>query len=139
MRHFRAGEPTADPSPLVTSPTLLGRLKAADTDQPAWAEFVLRYGRLLHRWCRDWRLPEGDAEEVTQAVLVKLAQKMRTFTYDRARSFRAYLKTLARYAWCDFLQERRRLDCGSGDPSDLRALEDIEASDDLARRLDERF
>src|SRR5688572_3731876 len=93
---------------LSTSATLLARLRVGETDQPAWAEFVRRYERLIHGWCRHWRLSESDAEEVTQAVLVKLAEKMRDFRYDPARSFRAYLKTLARYAWCDFLEARRR-------------------------------
>ena len=38
---------------------------------------------------------------------------MRTFHYDPAKSFRAYLKTLARYAWCDFLEASRRPGAGS--------------------------
>jgi RNA polymerase sigma-70 factor (ECF subfamily) len=126
-------------SVLSTSASLLARLRVGETDEPAWAEFVRRYGRLIHGWCRHWRLPEADAEEVTQAVLVKLAEKMRDFRYDPARSFRAYLKTLARYAWCDFLEARRRPGAGSGDTDVLRALEAVEAGDDLVRRLGEQF
>src|SRR5262245_34103920 len=129
----------ADPSALMTSPTLLGRLKQADTDQAAWSEFVRRYGRLVYGWCRHWRLEEADAEEVTQAVLVKLAEKMRAFVYDPSKSFRAYLKTLARYAWCDFLEARRCPGAGSGDTVVLRALEAVEAGDDLVHRLNEQF
>jgi RNA polymerase sigma-70 factor (ECF subfamily) len=129
----------ADHSALVTSPTLLARLKTTDTDQLAWAEFVRRYGRLIYGWCRHWRLAESDAEEVTQAVLVKLAEKMRTFTYDPSKSFRAYLKTLSRYAWCDFLEARKRPGAGSGDTEVLRALEAVEAGDDLVRRLNDQF
>src|SRR5262245_27707215 len=105
----------AERSALVTSPSLLARLKGADTDPPAWAEFVRRYDPLVQGWCRYWRLGEGDAEEVTQTVLVKLAEKMRGFAYDPQRSFRAYLKTLARYAWLDFLEARKRHDAGTGD------------------------
>lgn len=126
-------------SALMTSPSLLARLKAAETDQPAWEEFVRRYGPLIHGWCRHWRLPESDAEEVTQVVLVKLAEKMRAFAYDPSRSFRAYLKTLARYAWCDFLEARKRPGAGSGDSRVLRALEAVEAGDDLVQRLNVQF
>lgn len=129
----------ADHSALLTSPTLLARLKEPTPDQPAWAEFVRRYGRLVHAWCRHWRLSEADAEEVTQVVLVKLAEKMRAFAYDPSKSFRAYLKTLARYAWCDFLEAKKRPGAGSGDTEVLRALQELAAGDDLIRRLDDQF
>jgi RNA polymerase sigma-70 factor (ECF subfamily) len=64
---------------------------------------------------------------------------MRTFTYDPARSFRAYLKTLVRYAWCDFLGQRSQAGAGSGDSAVLRALEAVAAGDDLVQRLNEQF
>src|SRR5262249_3473264 len=124
---------------LVTSASLLGQLREGQTDHAAWAEFVRRYGPLVHAWCRRWGLQEADAQDVTQAVLLRLAQKMRDFSYDPDRSFRAYLKTLARYAWCDFLDSRRSPGAGSGDTEVLRALQAVEAGDDLLRRLDEQF
>jgi RNA polymerase sigma-70 factor (ECF subfamily) len=91
-----------------TSPSLLGRLRQDTTDEQAWAEFVKRYGAQILQWCRKGKLQEADAHDVTQTVLVKLAGKMRTFTYDPTRSFRAYLKTLTNYALCDFLDGRKR-------------------------------
>ena len=91
-----------------TSTTLLGRLRHEPADQAAWGQFVERYGPLVYAWCRQWRLQEADAEDVTQAVLVRLSARMRTFTYDPAKSFRAYLMTLARYAWCDFLETSKQ-------------------------------
>jgi RNA polymerase sigma-70 factor (ECF subfamily) len=127
-----------DGSPLQTSASLLGRLHDP-ADRVAWGEFVRRYGPMVYRWCRHWNLQEADAQDVTQVVLVKLAEKMRTFAYDRSRSFRAYLKTLARYAWCDFLEQHKRPGAGSGDSQVLRALETVEAGDDLVRRLNEQF
>jgi RNA polymerase sigma-70 factor (ECF subfamily) len=122
-----------------TSATLLDRLRQAPADQAAWAEFVRRYGPQVYRWCRRWRLQPADAEDVTQAVLVKLSAKLRTFTYDPARSFRAYLRALARYAWCDLLEGGRRPGAGSGDTEVLKLLEAVEAGDDLVRLLDESF
>jgi len=126
-------------SAFQTSATLLARLAQRDTDQEAWAELVRRYGPLIHGWCRRWRLQGADADEVTQAVLVKLADRMRGFRYDPSRSFRAYLKTLARYAWCDLLKARMRPGQGSGDTAVLRALEAVGAGDDLVRRFDEQL
>jgi RNA polymerase sigma-70 factor (ECF subfamily) len=122
-----------------TSASLLGRLRGGSVDQAAWGEFVQRYGRQIYRWCRRWKLQEADAQDVTQTVLVKLADKMRDFQYEPARSFRAYLKALTHYAWCDFLESRRRPDAGSGDSQVLEALQTVAARDDLVQRLSEEF
>jgi RNA polymerase sigma-70 factor (ECF subfamily) len=124
---------------MQTSASLLGRLRSDPTDQTAWSEFVRRYAPQIYSWCRKWRLQDTDAQDVTQAVLMKLAEKMRTFTYDPARSFRAYLKTLAHYACCDFLESRQRPDRGSGDTKVLDQLESVEARDDLLAHLDAAF
>src|SRR5262245_38521038 len=122
-----------------TSTTLLGRLRQEPADQAAWVEFVRRYGPHIYRWCRHWRLQEADAEDVTQAVLVRLTERMRTFTYDPARSFRAYLRAVARYAWCDFLEARKQPGAGGGGSCVLGLLETVEAGDDLEQRLSEEF
>jgi RNA polymerase sigma factor (sigma-70 family) len=125
------------PTPL-TSTTLLGRLRQEPADQEAWAEFVRRYGPQVYRWCRRWRLQEADAEDVTQAVLARLSVRMRTFARDPARSFRAYLRTLARYAWCDFLEASKQPGVGGGCDV-LELLDTVEAGDDLEQRLSEQF
>jgi RNA polymerase sigma-70 factor (ECF subfamily) len=128
----------ADSSP-NTSTALLGRLRQEAPDPEAWPQFVRRYGPLLYRWCRAWNLQEADIEDVTQTVLVKLARRLRTFQYDPAQSFRAYLKTLAHYAWCDLVADQQRPGAGTGDSAVLRQLEGTAARDDLARRLEEDF
>jgi RNA polymerase sigma-70 factor (ECF subfamily) len=126
------------PTPL-TSTTLLGRLRQEPADQEAWTEFVRRYGPHVYRWCRRWRLQEADAQDVTQAVLVRLADRMRTFAYEPAGSFRAYLKTLARYAWYDFLEASKQPDAGVGGSDVLKRLQSVEAEGDLLQRLNEQF
>jgi RNA polymerase sigma factor (sigma-70 family) len=120
-----------------TSPSLLGRLRDA-ADQQAWVEFVRRYGPLIYGWSRRWRLAETDAEDVTQTVLVKLIEKMRAFEYDPARSFRAFLKTLTHYAWCDLLRARQRHGAAGGEGVQ-EALASLEARDDLVQRLSAEF
>jgi RNA polymerase sigma factor (sigma-70 family) len=119
-----------------TSPTLLGRLRQAPADQAAWAEFVDRYGPKVYHWCRQWRLQEADAQDVTQDVLAKLAAKMRGFAYDPARSFRSWLKTLTRHALDDFVTARGQVAVGGGR---LGELETVAARADLLRRLEETF
>jgi RNA polymerase sigma factor (sigma-70 family) len=127
------------PSSMATRVSLLGRLQLAPSDQQAWAEFVRRYGPLVLNWCRRWRLQEADAEDVTQTVLVRLAQKLRTFTYDPAKSFRAYVRTVAHYVWVEYLEGRRRPDQGAGDSVVLQMLGTVESRDDLADRLAAEF
>jgi RNA polymerase sigma-70 factor (ECF subfamily) len=122
-----------------TSASLLAQLRQEVASQAAWDEFVRRYGPLIRTWCRRWRLQEADVHDVTQTVLVKLADKMRTFAYDPSKSFRAYLKTLARYAWCDFLEAYKRPGAGTGETEMILKLESVEAGEDLVQRLNEQF
>jgi RNA polymerase sigma-70 factor (ECF subfamily) len=119
--------------------TLLGRLLKDPTNQAVWSEFVEHYGGKIYGWCRKWNLQEADAQDVTQDVLVKLADKMKTFRYDPSGSFRAWLKTITRHAWQDFLDNRKRLVQGSGDSGVLTMLESVEAHDDLLKHLEEEF
>ena len=120
-----------------TSASLLARLREAPADQTAWAAFVDRYGRKVYGWCRHWGLQEADAQDVTQDVLVRLAEKMRGFAYDPSRSFRAWLKTLARHALSDFCDARGRAAAGGSQAVEL--LHAVEAREDLLLRLEGEF
>src|SRR5436189_5212995 len=104
-----------------TSPTLLGRLREAPTDQAAWDEFVERYGRKIYVWCRQWNLQEADAEDVTQNVLIKLADKMKVFVYDPEKSFRGWLKTVTRNAWSDYWATRKAVAMGGSQAVEMLA------------------
>lgn len=123
----------------ATSASLLARLGADPGDAGAWEEFVRRYGRQILHWCRHWRLQEADAEDVAQTVLLRVAKQMHAFRYDPARSFRAWLKTVAHAAWCDWLEAQKRQARGSGDSRVLDLLGSVEARDDLLRTLDAEY
>jgi RNA polymerase sigma-70 factor (ECF subfamily) len=122
-----------------TRVSLLGRLRRDPTNQAAWEEFVGHYGGKIYGWCRKWNLQEADAQDVTQNVLLKLAQKMREFTYDPAGSFRAWLKIITHHAWQDFLEARRRPGLGSGDSQVGQLLNSVEAREDLMKQLEEEM
>ncbi len=122
-----------------TRVSLLARLQGAATDPSAWDEFVARYGPKIEGWCRRWGLQDADTQDVTQTVLVQVAAKIRSFVYDPTRSFRAWLKTLARHAWSDFVSDRQRAVAGSGGSDILAALSTAAARDDLEQRLAEAF
>ncbi len=57
--------------------------------------------------CRKLGLSDEQAEETLQAVLVRLADRMRTFIYDPSRSFRAWLRRLVRSQVIDDWRRRR--------------------------------
>src|SRR4051812_8020641 len=121
----------------TTRVTLLTRLRQAPSDHAGWDEFVERYGRHIFRWCRQWKLQDADAEDVTQDILVKLTQKLRSFDYDPSRSFRGWLKTVAHHAWRDCEDSRRRVHAATGDTQE--AILTLEAREDLVRKLEEAF
>lgn len=121
-----------------TSLTLLQRLRMDTQSEQAWEQFVQRYHPRIRQWCRQWGAQEADADDVAQAVLTKLTQRLRTFRYDPSRSFRAYLKTMTQNVWSDLLAMRQRGGM-PGDSRTLRLLDSLEARQDLERRLAEDF
>jgi RNA polymerase sigma factor (sigma-70 family) len=123
----------------TTRVTLLTRLGQDPTDQAAWDVFVERYGRHIYRWCRQWKLQDADAEDVTQDILLKLAQKLRHFAYDPSRSFRGWLKTVAHHAWRDFVDSPCRARAAAGDSQVWGLMQTLEAREDLIQKLQEAF
>jgi RNA polymerase sigma-70 factor (ECF subfamily) len=128
----------ADPSS-TTSVSLICRLGREPTDQNAWRDFVARYGPKVAHWCHAWGLKESEAEDVTQAVLLRLSAAMSRFTYDPSRSFRGWLRTLARHAYADLLRGRDLLDGATGGRAGDEAIRTVAARDDLVGRLEGEF
>ena len=123
----------------TTCVTLLNQLRQDPSDQAGWEEFVERYGRHIYRWCRQWKLQDADAEDVTQNILVKLTQTLGAFAYDPSRSFRSWLKTVAHHAWRDFEDSRRRVQSVAGNRQVQEVMTTLEAREDLAQKLEEAF
>ena len=123
----------------TTRVTLLAQLRQDPSDQAGWDEFVERYGPHIYRWCRQWKLQDADAEDVTQDILVKLTQKLRGFAYDPSRSFRGWLKTVAHPAWRDFEDSRRCAQRAAGESQAHELMLTLEAREDLAQKLEEAF
>jgi RNA polymerase sigma-70 factor (ECF subfamily) len=129
----------ADATLPTTRATLLIRLRQDPSGQAGWEEFVERYGRHIYRWCRRWNLQDADAEDVTQDILLKLTQTLRTFAYDPSRSFRGWLKTVAHHAWRDFADSRRHAQRAAGDGRAQELMLTLEAREDLVQKLEEAF
>jgi RNA polymerase sigma-70 factor (ECF subfamily) len=129
----------ANSADLETRASLLERLGRTPTDAEAWREFAVHYGAVVLEWCRKWDLQEADAQDVTQNVMLKLAEKMQSFAYDPAKSFRGWLRTLAHHAWADFVEGRKRPGHGSGDSAVGRILDSTQAREELSQRLEAQY
>jgi RNA polymerase sigma-70 factor (ECF subfamily) len=103
-----------------------------------WDEFVSRYRPKIFAWCRRWGLQEPDADDVTQNVLVKLTEKMRSFRYDPAQSFRRWLRTVTHNTCIDYA-DRWHKQRGSGNTEVLKLLQSVEAHSELAAQLEATF
>jgi RNA polymerase sigma-70 factor (ECF subfamily) len=121
----------------LTSVSLLGRLRHNPNDQRAWCQFVDRYGRKIYGWCRQWRLQEADAQDVTQNVLAELARELSAFEYRPSGSFRGWLRTVVYRAWCDYLRQRQREVQGTGGDAVFAQLSSVAAGEDLLRQLND--
>ena len=81
-------------------------------DVEAWRRFVDAYTPLVYGYCRQRRLQESDARDVTQNVFFAVSRAMRSFQYDPQRGrFRSWLGTITcreirRYlTWVNRLQD----------------------------------
>ena len=90
---------------LSTPLTLLERLRR-NKDPDAWGRFVDLYSPLLFEWSRRNRVPEADAGDLVQNVLVRLIKQMPIFERRPDGSFRGWLFTVLRNSWRD---QRRAL------------------------------
>ena len=106
-----------------TSISLLEKLR--DGDPAAWKDAHRLYGPMILKWCRDMRLQEADAQDLSQKVLLKLFRRMSGFHYDPTKSFRAYLKTLVHYAWCDLVEDWKKSPLGNSEQIDEAAGADL--------------
>ncbi|WP_020475342.1 RNA polymerase sigma factor [Zavarzinella formosa] len=87
--------------------SLLERLRRKD-DPDAWRRFVELYSPLLSEWSRRNRVPEAEAEDLVQNVLVRLIQQMPAFERRPGGSFRGWLFTILRNSWLDRCRAEKR-------------------------------
>lgn len=127
------------PDEPLTSVTLLAQLRCPEGGALGWPRFVETYEPILLSWCRNKGMQEADAQDVAQEVLLIFARKVGRFTYDPARPFRGFLRTLMHEAWCDWAGRQRRWHRGSGDSAVLRELGTVVDRDALAARLEREF
>ena len=90
----------------TTRPSLLKRV-AEWADHAAWCDFCTTYDPLIRSWCRGYGLDGGALEDLCQEILIKLADRMRTYQYDPGRTFRGWLRKFCHSRAVDLLRKRR--------------------------------
>jgi RNA polymerase sigma-70 factor (ECF subfamily) len=106
----------------ATPSSLLEQLRRPG-NQAAWVRFVHLYTPLLWRWLARRGVRPTDAADLIQDIFVVLVQKMPEFTYDRKKSFRAWLHTITLNKWRDRLRARVPIPLDDGE----QPLADLEA------------
>jgi RNA polymerase sigma factor (sigma-70 family) len=100
--------------PPSTKASLLARLRKGK-DPSAWRLFVELYTPVIYRFCLRRGLQDADAEEVTQAVMVKVFLSIGRFAYDPARGrFRNWLGVIAIREIFGYRERTERPGKGSG-------------------------
>lgn len=90
----------------ATRVTLLARLRDG-SDAQAWAQFESIYRDMLIRFCRARGVQPADADDLVQAVFLKLVKGLRRFEYDPAKGrFRSYLFRCVHSVLNDWRHER---------------------------------
>jgi RNA polymerase sigma-70 factor (ECF subfamily) len=123
----------------TTPVSLLERLRH-DPQPEAWTRFVELYTPLLFGYAHKLRLQEPDAADLVQEVFVKLFRAVPTFSYDRHRSFRAWLRTVLLNCYRDLHRRRAVPTVGADalgqlpDPDTLGDLDEAEYRRHLVQR-----
>jgi RNA polymerase sigma-70 factor, ECF subfamily len=92
----------------TTSASLLERLRQPNP-QADWARFVELYTPFLLEWARRAGLQAQDAADLVQEVFVTALHEMPQFNYDKNKSFRGWLRTVARRKWLNRQRARQKL------------------------------
>lgn len=146
MDHAEGNDGPPPSSAFATRPTLLLRLKEADTTprELAWQEFRDLYAPMIAGFARRMGAAPGDVDDVVQDVLLGFFRISPTFIYDPAHGrFRGYLKTCTFRALRDRLGKKIRFQGVPLDQVDPSALavehiwNDVYAQELLHRALEE--
>jgi RNA polymerase sigma-70 factor, ECF subfamily len=122
-----------------TRHSLLLRVRHRD-DRVAWSEFIELYGPVIYRAVRYRGLQDADAQDVTQQVLMSVANALEQRPHDPNRArFRTWLSRVTRNAALNAIR-KLRLERASGDESIHRQLSQmVDVASQDALLLDQEY
>lgn len=120
--------------------SLLHRVRDAG-DDGAWVEFVQLYEPLVYRVARRRGLQDADAREVTQDVLLTVANAIESWRPgERQGAFRAWLSRITRNLTVNLLVKQQRQIQGIGGQDVARLLDELpEPSESDSSLFDEEY
>lgn len=101
-----------------TPASLLEQLRTPGNAQ-AWERFVRLYTPLLFYWSRRLGLQESDAADLVQDVFTVLVRQLPSFSYDRRRSFRNWLRTILLNRWREDRRRQTRLPAATANADEV--------------------
>jgi RNA polymerase sigma-70 factor (ECF subfamily) len=120
-------------------PTRASLLRAAadPANRKAREAFAEYYGGVIRAWCRRNGLQETDADDVAQALVLRLLKGLPSFEYDPGKGrYRAYVRQAVDWAIKDFHRRHQRDKDfhrrHQRDPGVLGQLHEVPAPDDPA-------
>lgn len=119
---------------MPTSLSLLERLRT-QADDAAWERLVNVYRPWILRWLCRHGLPECDAEDLAQEILLVVMRELPHFQHNqRAGAFRSWLQKIIVHRLQNFVRSKRYRPQASGDTSFLERLNELADSDSLLSR-----
>lgn len=111
---------------METSQTLLQRA-IAQSDHDAWQRLMDIYRPLLERWLSRYDLQPHDVEDLTQDVLLYVAEELPRFEHNgRAGAFRCWLRQILVLRLRKFWSSRDKWPRGKGGSDVLEELQQLE-------------
>lgn len=108
-----------------TRPSLLLRLREP-RDEQAWMEFSEIYQPLIYRLARHRGIQDADAHEITQDVMLAVAQAIATWDPDPSHgSFRGWLNRVTRNLTINLVLRQQRRPQAAGSTDFQKLLETI--------------
>jgi RNA polymerase sigma-70 factor (ECF subfamily) len=116
-----------------TSVSLLERLTAGPSDDD-WRRLHDLYQPLLRTWLGRVGVPDADADDLTQEVLLVVFREVAGFERHGKGAFRAWLRTILAHRVRDFFRGRQSRPTATGDSDFLWRLDELEAPDSALSR-----
>src|SRR5438270_675372 len=113
---------------METSVSLLDRLAAAPGDDD-WRRLCDLYQPLLRAWMARSGVPDVDADDLSQDVLLVVFREIGGFSRRGTGAFRGWLRSILVNRVRDYFRSRRYRPSTIGDSAFLRRLEELESPD----------